>query len=424
MITLPTAWLRKGTVAALAVAGLWALPAPGQSEERRPAGRAPEEAPRNLQVAWKFKRFGASFLSSPAWKAGRLYAASCETGAGGTSGSIFCLDGATGKLIWEAGKLEGRPLKGFFSSPALTPDGRSLLIGEGLHLDAGSHLICLEALTGQLRWQIAAPKNHFESSPAIAGDSVVIGAGAIERADQRPAEDPGSVLWVRISDGRLLWQRAVIDPESSPALRADGKAAFFGSGVGGNAVVAFDAAGGLLWRTPTRYPATGDISLHGNLAILGCGRGDFTNASPRPAGAVQALEQSSGRLRWKNELGDAVLGHLAIRDDTVFCPVRDGTVAALDAGTGATLWRRRLTKAPVLAGTACRGGLLYAVSSDGLLAILDAKSGEVLEKHALNDDLAPFRQNLCISTPLVAGGRVFVGSESGGLRCYVGGASR
>lgn len=36
------------------------------------------------------------------------------------------------------------------------------------------------------------------------------------------------------------------------------------------------------------------------------------------------------------------------------------------------------------------------------------------------DHLIGHQQGLCISTPLVVGGRVFVGSESGGLRCCEG----
>lgn len=383
----------------------------------------PGEAPRDLQPAWEFKRPGVSFLSNPVLRDGRVYGASCQIDVGGTFGSIFCLDAMTGQPIWEVGQIDGVDLKGFFSSPTLTTDGRYLLIGEGLHFDAECHLFCVDARTGKLHWKTDVPKNHVESSPAILGDIVVVGAGAIERKDHLPIASPGYMLRVRISDGRVLSRSDVADPESSPALGPDG-VAYIGSGVNGCAVLAFAATGDRLWKTPAPYPATAAILLSDDLVVAGCGRGDFVNAAAHPAGAVLALAQSSGKVRWQTELGDAVLGSLSLGDGKIFCPVRDGTVVALDLSDGKTVWRQRIGNAPVLAGTARCGDCVYAVRSDGFLAILDVKSGQVIEQHALNDEADPGRRNLCVSTPLVADGRVFVGSETGGLRCFAGTASR
>jgi outer membrane protein assembly factor BamB len=201
-------------------------------------------------------------------------------------------------------------------------------------------------------------------------------------------------------------------------------ATYIGSGVGGCAIVALNASGGQIWKMRTPYPATSAISLTSDLVIAGCGRGDYVNAAAHPAGAVLALEPRTGKLRWQAEVADAVLGSLTLGDGKVFCPVRDGTIVALDSGDGKLAWRQRLSDAPILAGVTRYGDFLYAVTSDGLLAVLDAKSGQLIEKHALNDEANPGRQNLCVSTPLVMGGRVFVGSETGGLRCFAGTAGR
>jgi hypothetical protein len=43
------------------------------------------------------------------------------------------------------------------------------------------------------------------------------------------------------------------------------------------------------------------------------------------------------------------------------------------------------------------------------------------EKVYLNAPERPGEQGLSISSPLVAHGRLFIGSETGGLRCYRGG---
>ncbi|MCY2954163.1 MAG: Pyrrolo-quinoline quinone, partial [Planctomycetota bacterium] len=64
---------------------------------------------------------------------------------------------------------------------------------------------------------------------------------------------------------------------------------------------------------------------------------------------------------------------------------------------------------------------VYAVSRDGYLALLDVNDGRVVERHALNDPANPGQDGLSLSSPMVAGGCVFVGSETGGLRCFIGG---
>jgi len=393
-----------------------------RSEQHAKLAKMTETGPHNLQPLWEFKPPGTSFLSTPVLSNDRLYAASCVVDVNGTFGSVVCLDAATGQPIWQVDQIDHQDLKAFFSSPGISSDGQFLIIGEGLHFDLECHLICLHATTGKVHWKIEVPKNHVESSPAIFGDLVVVGAGAIERANHLPVDSPGYVLAVGISDGKIRWQSDLVDPESSPAIGRDGTT-YIGSGANGCAVVAIDANGKRLWKTSTRYPATGAISLSGDLVLAGTGRGDFVNADAHPAGAVLGLDRRGGAILWQTEFPDAVLGGLALGDAKVFCPVRDGTVTALDLANGKKIWTQRISPEPVLAATTFSGPYVYAVSSEGFIALLDQKTGRLIEKHLLNDEANPGRRNLSVSAPLVRGARVFVGSETGGLRCFVGAAN-
>ncbi|HEX2972781.1 MAG TPA: PQQ-binding-like beta-propeller repeat protein [Tepidisphaeraceae bacterium] len=322
------------------------------------------------------------------------------------------------------------PLKPFFSSPALTIDGKYLLIGQGLHFDADCHLLCFQAATGQLRWRIATPL-HIEGSPAIHGDMVVAGAGAIEDENHKPKTDPGFVLAVRISDGQELWRYRLADPESSPAISPDG-IVFIGSGFQGNALVALRSETDpqlqkknldrLLWRTPLPYPITGAVTLVDDLVIVGGGNGDYITSAPNPAGLVAALDARTGQVRWQTQLEDSVLGAIAAADGKLFAPVCSGQVIALNQSDGKILWRQCVSgKAPIAAGPALAKGYVYAVSKDGYLAILDAQTGKLLERHNLNAEGMPGQSGLSLSSPTVGGGRLFVGSETGGLRCFAGG---
>jgi len=129
-----------------------------------------------------------------------------------------------------------------------------------------------------------------------------------------------------------------------------------------------------------------------------------------------------GNVRWSSPMPDAVLGAIAVRDGIAICPVRNGEIVALDLNAGGKeLWRQRISeRSPALAGPAFTGTHVYATTSDGYMSVLDAASGKVIERVYINHENKPGELALTFSSPLVSGGRVYVGSETGGLRCYVG----
>jgi len=395
-------------------------------------------SPRRLALLWTHSEENVMHLSSPVVAGKWVFGASCELDPPINYGSVFCLDIDTGKRRWlqeypkDPKTGEEVELKGFFSSPAVTADGRFLIIGQGLHVDKNCDLLCFDAETGMLRWRIPTPL-HLESSPVISGDMAVVGAGAIEGKDLKPVGDPGFVLAVRISDGAQLWRAAVNDPESSPAIAPDGTV-YIGSGFNGSELVALRSEpddslkekgqSRVLWRQKTPFPATGAVTLAGDVAIVGCGNGNYIFAAREPAGAVLAFDRKTGRPVWELPMPDSVLGAVAVRGDRAVCAVRNGEVVAIDLRTQRILWRSRAAgRTPILTGPAFTGELVYAVTKDGYLAVLDAADGSLVEKHYVNAESRPGELGLCISSPTVAAGRVFVGSETGGLRCYVGRAA-
>ena len=93
---------------------------------------------------------------------------------------------------------------------------------------------------------------------------------------------------------------------------------------------------------------------------------------------------------------------------------------ALSLKDGGTLWRQRINaRIPVIAGTALGLGKVYGVSNDGYLGILDAKNGDLLEKIYLNEPGVAW-SGYSMSTPLISNGKLIVGSETGGIRMYIG----
>jgi outer membrane protein assembly factor BamB len=388
-------------------------------------------SPVQLKPLWRFRPEETMFLSSPVVAGKRVFAAGCQSELGGYTGLLACLDRETGKPLWQVTEAGDEPLRPFFSSPALTQDGKYLVIGQGLHADRDCSLLCFEAATGRLRWAVKTTL-HIESSPAIFGEMAVVGAGAVEGQDGKPVGDPGYVFAVRIEDGKELWRQPVSDPESSPAVD-DAGTVYIGSGFNGSAVVAIRSAPDqqlrdqkldrIAWRTPLPQPVTCAITLAGDLVIAGAGNGDVVHSRQNAQGLVAALDRKTGQIRWQTPLDDAVLGAIACRDGTLICPSRTGEVTALAVDDGRVRWRARVSgNAPVLAGCALSGRRVYAVSSDGYLAVLDCQDGKMLEKTYLNDQGKP-GSGLTLGSPQIVAARVFVGSETGGLHCLVGSGS-
>lgn len=392
-----------------------------------------------LQLAWTYyprwnddgvekEDRDAMILASPAIRGDRIYGASCTLDPPDSFGAVFCLDAATGQQIWTIDQADDEPFKGFFSSPAISGDGKYLLIGQGLHPDSNCRLLCLETATGKVHWTLEVPL-HIESSPCIDGDIVYVGAGAIEDpATHKPISHPGFVLAVRISDGKELWRMDVNDPESSPVFH-DGNL-YIGSGFNGNAVVSISTPEGgegqpeLAWSTKSSYPITGAVTLSDGVIFAGGGNGDFVFRDPKPAGVVKALQAADGSEVWTADLPDAVLGAVAA-SSRLICPVASGEVIALDLKTGEPVWRSRVSeRAPVLAATAVTDRDVFAVSQNGYLGRFQLEDGKLIERIYLNAEDQPGEQGLCISSPMIAGGRLFVGSETGGMRCYIGGGKQ
>jgi len=397
-------------------------------------------APKGLKPLWEFNEDNTLYLSAPLVANGRVFGATCYLDPPKSYGSVFCLDAITGKPVWNVQSVKGPGgkeinLMGFFSSPTLSADGTSLVIGQGLHPDKDAALLCFDTANGALRW-LAPTTLHIEGSPIIVGDLVVAGAGAIEDPTSHKAiGDPGYVFAVRLADGAPVWKFPVIDPESSPVAGPDG-VIYIGSGFNGSAVIALRTESDevlktrnqnrQVWKVATPHPATGAVTLVGDLVLVGCGNGDFVFAAKNPSGLVLAIDRVSGAVRWRCELPDAVLGAIAVVDGVAYCPVRNGELVAIDIASGAVRWRqaepekRLRKKSPLLAGPAVAGGLIYAVSGDGYLGIFETATGALVERTYLNAKNRPGEMGLSTSAPWVEGGRVYVGSETGGLRCYAG----
>jgi len=172
-----------------------------------------------------------------------------------------------------------------------------------------------------------------------------------------------------------------------------------------HAVRARDGTARWTWAGPNRIDGRAVVS--GDALYLVDGNNDLV-----------CLNRADGRLRWRTALYDATLAGRPqpdnptfnrrtafplVLDGAVYCGSGDGGLYALDAATGVKLWRHD-AKAPVFSGVARHGAdsLMFG-TMDGAVVFLDRRTRRETLRTKVGGGV--------VTTPVVAGDRVMVGSR-------------
>ncbi len=198
------------------------------------------------------------------------------------------------------------------------------------------------------------------------------------------------------------------------------------------------ALGSGTWAPPvvdqnTVYIGTSDGKFHAVNAVDGSSRWAWSGAKGIDGRAVVgadtiwfvdtgcnlvALNRADGSLRWRTPLHDEKIAGRPVPDNPTFnhraaTPLlldgvlyvgsSDGGLYALDAATGTRLWRHE-SMAPVFSGVALQGtDTLMFGTMDGSVVLLD--------RHTQKETLRVRTGGGVVTTPLVAGGKLIVGSR-------------
>jgi outer membrane protein assembly factor BamB len=272
-----------------------------------------------------------------------------------------------------------------------------LALGDGrLYVTAQEGMLyALDAATGAERWRYdtggTGSKRRITSSPVVAGRMVLFGA------------DDNSLRALSTTDGRLLWRfETKAQVFGSPAV--DAEAAYVASADGSLYAVSLDsgalrwqyAAGGALHVSPTVaeqavYVGAQDSRLYAVGAAIGQPLWSFLTAgkveSVPTASATRvyvgsgdsrlyALDRQTGGLAWYYSTGDAIYSRPLLAGSVVYVASMGQVLSALSAADGKLLWEYS-TNTPLRYTPLLSGSHLYlAPSSDSMLYILDAATGE------------------------------------------------
>ena len=214
-----------------------------------------------------------------------------------------------------------------------------------------------------------------------------------------------------LDESRAVWHAPgdrFPDAETSLAVH-DGRV-YVGLGVGGNALCVLAAESGKeLGRLSMPCPVFGPPAIdHGRLYV-GMGNADYVNPADDSAGCVCCVDADTFEVEWSFDTPAAVLGAIAVDDDQLVFGCCDGRLYVLDRqGKQIRTWD---SHSPLLASPALTDRYVYVVNRAGMLHALDRRWLEPVWEVSLG------QPGLYLSSPVVAQGRVFVGTEHDGLLC-------
>jgi outer membrane protein assembly factor BamB len=296
-------------------------------------------------------RFEQFIAIAPIVDRGRVYVSTQGFPPGGR-GALYALSAATGKVDWrfqtirepwprpEAGGggawypvsvdargnvYAGIANPGPWGGSKAFPNG-AVFAGPALYTDS---LVVLAGATGKLLWFDQVTRHDvrdydFAASPVLAdvgSRRVVFGAGKAGRV----------VAWDRTTHARI-WSRSVgthlHDLGPLPLRRT---------------TVCPGLLGGVL--TPMAY-AAGRLFVP---VVELCSRESaittpsaFARPPAEGTGTLVALDAATGKSVWQRELGSPPFGCATVARDAVIVPTYDGRIVAFAAASGRTLWHARL----------------------------------------------------------------------------------
>ena len=386
-------------------------------------------------VKWKFHT-GGMVIGSPAVSGGVIY-------FGSTDGNLYAVNAESGTLKWKFETKSRIP-----SSPAVSRGSVYFAAYDGA-------FYAIDALTGTLKWKFQTggerrfaakhlhgvqpvsevmpdPFDSYLSSPAVWNEAVYFGSG------------DGNVYALNASSGALNWKFKTGEiVHASPAI-ADG-VVFIGSW--DSYFYAIDAATG---REKWKFKTGDDPDTHNQVGIQSSAAvvDGIVYFGCRDS-HLYALDAGTGEKKWGYSTeGSWVVSSPAVRDGKVYFVTSDSSLLyALDAKSGKVLHSVGFNKWYLYSSPAIVGNLLYFGSTQGKLIAVDLGEFKIawsFEAEAAkqrgaaytkadgtpNDDAiyqSDFYDDMVsgvarimsigaiISSPVVAGNVVYIGSADGNL---------
>jgi outer membrane protein assembly factor BamB len=325
----------------------------------------------------------------------------------GSDGELYAIDPFSGDAVWTADDLSGF----VWSSPTVV-DG-TVFVGTD-----GGTLLALDATTGTRRWTFTDPSARVSSSPSVVDGTVYVGSG--DETLYAVSAETGDQVWSYAGPSGGTWSSPAVD-DGTVYVGAEDDALHAVNARTGEREWVFTAPSGSVRSSP----AVAAISPPDTF-------GDRTVYVGSMAGTLYAVDAATGDQVWSfTDPEESIFTSPAVvsgdESATVFVGSTDTALYAVDATTGEREWEnteptQRLPSSPTVArfrdgDDTERTAVFFGTSTfpnedpDGTVYAVDAASGTTL--WTATEPAAAVE-----SSPTVAdvdGGLLFVGSDDGSL---------
>jgi outer membrane protein assembly factor BamB len=328
---------------------------------------------------------------SPVVHAGRVYVLASVPAESGGADEVFCLDADTGKTRWRARLSAAGGSEAGSSTPCIA-GGKLYVAG------SGSRVFCRDADTGGPVWEVKLPRTTRQpiaSSPAVAGNAVVVLADVLTGLDART----GDVLWT---------QPRVTGHESSPARWHTNGRDYVICNTARETHCVDPADGKIVWSVPGGGKSTPVVAQeYGGDFLVNMSDGRRTGLS-----AYRLIPQGPKEL-WSREVTDRGASPVVF-DGHVYSVAGGGSghgarLLCVHVDTGKVAWEEVIDFAEV-SSPVVADGKVFAVCGTSLWVL-----GATPERYSVLTR-TECRVVLCTS-PAVADGRLYL-RQATAIACY------
>lgn len=330
---------------------------------------------------------------------------------------VYCLDRATGKILWEKIAQEAEPRvkrhpKTTHASASPATNGKYLVA-----LFASGGLYCYD-LNGNLRWSqdLGVLNANWADYPDVqwgpASSPIIYKNLAIVQCD---IEKDSFIAAFDLETGKKVWQtpRKTIPSWSTPMVY-EGKQRAELIISGSEDIRGYDPLKGQeLWtlRPTSRISIPTPFAADGLIYVTsGYGRGiqPIYAIVPGASGEITLKEgtSKSEQIAWSTQKGGPYITTPVVYQGYLYVCGYNGVLACYDAKTGERMYEQRLGQGGFFSSSPVAGdGKVYAISEDGEAYVV--KAGPKFELLATN----PMNE-ICMATPALSRGMIVIRTVS------------
>ncbi len=384
-------------------------------------GRGLPADPGTVTPLWEL-RLGIHQYSIPTLDRGRIFLAADDTAAqqpgySATGGGVLlCVDQATAKRIWELPSprcLEGVKPPFHFDQWRCGICSRPVVDGDRVFVVGNrGEVLCVDWNNGAVVWRYnlitesgVVPHDVCGSTPLVVGDFVFActSNGQDDHHDKVPSPQAPTLVVLDKKTGRLVARDG--ERIGERLLHCNWSSPVAGQ-VNGRPLVFFGGGDGVLYAFEVPSPAgSAGVQTLKRVWSYDCNPPGYRTRDGSPV-------PYSSSVKTREDGPSEIIGTPAVDGDRVYVAIGQsplhgdgqGCLSCVDAATGRKVWDSTQVQRS-LATPAIADGLLYIVDTAGSAHCFDAVTGERCWVHPLG------ARTWCAS-PLVADGKVYVGTES------------